>query len=192
MDRLIFNLYQYFFGKNQQNSESEDHSKDYLNNTMKEKEWSSISTSTIKSTNSKHLIEFHPSRDEIDAFSLNIQDKSKLPNTTHIEDPIPQCTLNDRITSMFEKFCKGSRRLDTQFKGLTLNLNNINIRLIAVEKDVKDIMLKYKGLSQMYETLQDQLEMISGKINVKFDHLEQMLSYHTPECYKTSDTPEDL
>jgi len=38
---------------------------------MKEKEWSSISTSTIKSTNSKHLIEFHPSRDEIDAFSLS-------------------------------------------------------------------------------------------------------------------------
>jgi len=47
-------------------------------------------------------------------------------------------------------------------------------------------------LPQMYETLQDQLEMVSGKINVKFDHLEQMLSYHTAECYRTSDTPEDL
>ncbi|CAI6349235.1 unnamed protein product [Macrosiphum euphorbiae] len=193
MDRLIFNLYQYFFGKNQQNSESEDHSKDYLNNTMKEKEWSSISTSTIKPTNSKHLIEFHPSRDEIDAFSLNIQDKSKLPNTTHIEDQIPQCTeLYQCLKNSVKDLGEQKLRLDTQFKGLTLNLNNINIRLIAVEKDVKDIMLKYKGLSQMYETLQDQLEMISGKINVKFDHLEQMLSYHTPECYKTSDTPEDL
>jgi len=39
------------------------------------------------------------------------------------------------------------------------------------------------GLSQMYETLQDQLEMVAGNINARFDHLEQMLSYHTGECY---------
>lgn len=49
------------------------------------------------------------------------------------------------------------------------------------------------GLSQMYETLQDQLEMVSGKINVKFDYLEQILSYHTEECYRIRrDTSEDL
>jgi len=49
------------------------------------------------------------------------------------------------------------------------------------------------GLSQMYETLQDQLEIVSGKINVKFNHLEQILSYHTVECYRTRrDTSEDL
>lgn len=51
----------------------------------------------------------------------------------------------------------------------------------------------YGSISQMYETLQDQLEMVSGKINVKFDHLEQILSYHTAECYIISrDTSEDL
>jgi len=48
------------------------------------------------------------------------------------------------------------------------------------------------GLSQMYETLQYQLEMVSGKINARFDHLEQMLSYRRSECYGTSDTPEHL
>jgi hypothetical protein len=44
-------------------------------------------------------------------------------------------------------------------------------------------------LSQMYKSLQDQLEMVSGKINVKFDHLEQ-LSHNTAttdEYYGTSD-----
>jgi len=44
----------------------------------------------------------------------------------------------------------------------------------------------------MYKTLQDQLEMLAGKINVKFDQLEQMLSYNTGEYYRTSDTLEDL
>ncbi|XP_060863179.1 uncharacterized protein LOC132939813 [Metopolophium dirhodum] len=193
MDRLIFNLYQYFFGKNQQNSESEDHSKDYSNNIMKEEEWNSISTSTIKSTDSRHSIEFHPSRDEINAFSLYIEDKSKLPNTTPIEDRIPKCTeLYQCLKNTVKELGEQKLIHDTQLKGLTLNLNNNNIRLIAVENDVKNIILKYMGLPQMYETLQDQLEMVSGKINVKFDHLEQMLSYHAAECYRTSDPPEDL
>ncbi|XP_003244269.1 uncharacterized protein LOC100571358 [Acyrthosiphon pisum] len=189
MDRLIFNLYQYFFGKNQQNFESEDHSKDYLNNIMKEEESNSISTST----NSKHSIEFHPSRDETDAFSLHIEDKSKLPNTTPIEDQIPQCTeLYQCLKNTVKELGEQKLILDTQFKGLTLNLNNNNIRLIAVENEVKNIILKYMSLSQMYETLQDQLEMVSGKINVKFDDLEQMFSYHSAECYRTNDIPEDL
>ncbi|XP_022168216.1 uncharacterized protein LOC111032251 [Myzus persicae] len=191
MDCLIFNLYQYFFGKNHQSSESEDHSKDYLNNIMMEEEWNSISTSTIKSTNSKHSIEEHPSRDEIDVFSLYIEDRLK--DTISIKDQVPQCTeLYKCLQNTVKELGDQKYIFDTQFKGLTLNLNNNNIRLVAVENDVKNIMIKYMGLSQMYETLQDQLEMVSGKINVKFDHLEQILRYNIAECYRTNDTLEDV
>lgn len=44
-------------------------------------------------------------------------------------------------------------------------------------------------LSQMYESLQGQLEMLSKKIKVKFDHVEQMLSQNittADEYYRPS------
>jgi len=34
-------------------------------------------------------------------------------------------------------------------------------------------------LSQMYESLHGQLEMLSKKIKMKFDHMEQMLNQNT-------------
>ncbi|XP_015363566.1 PREDICTED: uncharacterized protein LOC107161603 isoform X2 [Diuraphis noxia] len=181
-----------------------------------EEEWNSISTST----NSMHSIEIHPSRDEIDAFSqraenlqsqLNslttkiqdienrfskdrkseINDKSK--DITCIRDQIPLCTeLYQCLQNTVKELGEQKFILDSQFKGLTLNLNNNNIRLLAVENDVKTITLKYNSLFQMYETLQGQLEIVAGKIYVKFDYLEQMLSYTTREYYRTSDTLEDL
>ncbi|KAL5243185.1 hypothetical protein ACI65C_010595 [Semiaphis heraclei] len=182
-----------------------------------EEDWNSISTST----NSMHSIEIHPSRDEIDAFSLSaenlqsqlnslttkIQDienrfskdrksdeiKDKSKDSTSIKDEIPLCTeLYQCLKNTVKELGEQKFTLDTQFKGLTLNLNNNNIRLIAVENDVKNIILKYNSLSQMYNTLQDQLEMVAGKINVKFDQLEQMLSYNTGEYYRTIDTLKDL
>ncbi|XP_026808218.1 uncharacterized protein LOC113550526 [Rhopalosiphum maidis] len=174
MDSFIFNLYQYFFEKNQQISKHEDHSIDSLTNMMEE--WHSISSSsTIKSMNSKNSIEMYPSRDEIDS-SLDIKEKSKDTNPiTNTHQIPPRCTeLYQSLQNTVKELEDQKFMFNTQLKGLSMNLNNNNIRLVSVENDVKNIILKHMDLSKMYKSLQDQLEMVSGKINVKFDHLEQL------------------
>ncbi|KAE9537553.1 hypothetical protein AGLY_006576, partial [Aphis glycines] len=198
MNSFIYNLYQYFFGKIQPRN-PEDQSIDSSTNMTEE--WNSMSTSTIKS---KSSIEMNPSPDDIDTFSsfpeniqsqLNsivikiqdienkllkdykndIEDKSK--DTNPITYQIPHCTeLYQCLQNTVKELEDQKYMFDTQLKGLSLNLNNNNIRLVSVENDVKNITLKQMDLSQIYESLQGQLEMLSKKIKVKFDHVEQILS----------------
>ncbi|XP_060835786.1 uncharacterized protein LOC132918537 [Rhopalosiphum padi] len=183
-------------------------------------EWHSISSSsTIKSTNSKNSIDMYPSRDEIDSslsenlqlqlnsLAVKIQDienkllkdrKDDIKEKSKDSNPItnthqipPRCTeLYQSLQNTVKELENQKFMFNTQLKGLSMNLNNNNIRLVSVENDVKNIIVKHMDLSQMYKSLQDQLEMVSGKINVKFDHLEQ-LSHNTAttdEYYGTNDS----
>ncbi|KAF0749481.1 Uncharacterized protein FWK35_00025983 [Aphis craccivora] len=201
MNSFVYNLYQYFFGKIQPRK-PEDQSVDSSTNMTEE--WNSMPTSTITSKNS---IEMNRSPDDIHTFlsfpenmqlELNaivmkiqdienkllkdckndIEDKSK--DTNHITYQIPNCTeLYQCLQNTVKELEDQKYMFDSQLKGLSLNLNSNNIRLVSVENDVKSIILKQTDLSQMYESLQGELEMFSKNIKVKFDHIEQMLSQNT-------------
>lgn len=203
MNSFIYNLYQYFFGEIQPRK-PEDQSIDSLTNMTEE--WNSMSTSTIKS---KSSTEMNRSPDDIDTFlsfpenmelQLNaivmkiqdienkllkdckndIEDKSKDTNPITSTYQIPHCTeLYQFLQNTVKELEDQKYMFDAQLKGMSLNLNNNNIRLVSVENNVKSIILKQTDLSQMYESLQGELEMFSKKIKVKFDHMEQMLSQNT-------------